>query len=358
MLGIAFGVCFVTGLLSHWIQHPPSWFWWPSRPVALYRVTQGLHVASGLAAIPLLSAKLRSVYHRLFVWPPARDVWHALERASIAVLVACGLFELVTGLLNIALWYGAMPFAFIAAHYWTAWLAIGALLLHVAVKLPLIREGLSRPSKTDARPPAEADASPAGPPTGADASRRGVLAAVAATAGIVTLATVGQTVRPLRYISVLAPRRPDIGPQGLPVNGSASAKGVTVDPAWRLVVEGPAGRLELTLDDLAGLPQHTYDLPITCVEGWSAGAVWTGVPVRDLLDRVGIRDAVRVDSLQAGYSSILPPPHTRDPRTLLALRLHGEPLHLDHGFPGRLIAPNRPGVLQIKWVKSLTVVRS
>ena len=46
-LGIAFGICFATGLLSHLIQHPPSWFWWPSRPVGLYRVTQGVHVATG-----------------------------------------------------------------------------------------------------------------------------------------------------------------------------------------------------------------------------------------------------------------------------------------------------------------------
>jgi DMSO/TMAO reductase YedYZ molybdopterin-dependent catalytic subunit len=32
------------------------------------------------------------------------------------------------------------------------------------------------------------------------------------------------------------------------------------------------------------------------------------------------------------------------------LTLRGQPLHLDHGFPARLIAPNRPGVLQTKWL--------
>src|SRR4051812_49975187 len=64
-LAVAFGTCFVTGLLSHLIQHPPGWFWWPARPVGLYRVTQGLHVATGLASIPLLGVKLWSVYPRL-----------------------------------------------------------------------------------------------------------------------------------------------------------------------------------------------------------------------------------------------------------------------------------------------------
>ena len=97
----------MTGLLSHLIQHPPAWFWWPSRPVGLYRVTQGLHVATGLASIPLLGAKLWSVYPRLFAWPPARTIAHAVERASIAVLVAAALFQLVSGLLNISRWYAA-----------------------------------------------------------------------------------------------------------------------------------------------------------------------------------------------------------------------------------------------------------
>ncbi|MFI8264713.1 MULTISPECIES: molybdopterin-dependent oxidoreductase [unclassified Streptomyces] len=35
----------------------------------------------------------------------------------------------------------------------------------------------------------------------------------------------------------------------------------------------------------------------------------------------------------------------KDPLTLLALRLDGEVLSLDHGCPARIIAPNRPGVL-------------
>ena len=82
-LAVAFGLCFVTGLLSHYIQHPPGWFTWPTRPVNLYRVTQGVHVLSGVAAIPLLLAKLWSVYPRLFVRPPLRQpirlFGHALE---------------------------------------------------------------------------------------------------------------------------------------------------------------------------------------------------------------------------------------------------------------------------------------
>jgi DMSO/TMAO reductase YedYZ molybdopterin-dependent catalytic subunit len=352
-LGIAFGVCFLTGLLSHLIQHPPGWFAWPSRPVYLYRVTQGLHVATGIAAIGLLPAKLWSVYPKLFAWPPARDLLHALERLSVLLLIGAGLFQLTTGVLNIAAWYSAMPFAFIASHYWVAWLATGALLLHVAVKLPIIRGALTGRSKLSSSALTDG------------ISRRGVLIAAGAATAALTLATVGQTVRPLSRLSVLAPRRPDLGPQGLPVNTSAVAAGVLdsiVRSDYRLVLSGPSGRRALTLAQLMALPQTTVELPIACVEGWSATGRWTGVRVADLIALVGgaVPGAqVSVESLQRGSpygTSVVGPDHAADPLTLLALLLNGEPLHPDHGFPARLIAPNRPGVLQTKWVAAMRVM--
>ena len=86
-LGIAFTVCFLTGMISHVHQHPPAWLDLPSRPVWGYRLSQGLHVGTGLALIPLLLAKLHVVYPRLFVWPPARSLRHAAEWGSVLVLV-------------------------------------------------------------------------------------------------------------------------------------------------------------------------------------------------------------------------------------------------------------------------------
>ncbi|MFI5534041.1 molybdopterin-dependent oxidoreductase [Kitasatospora sp. NPDC051853] len=351
-LGIAFGVCFVTGYVSHAIQHPPWWFAWPSRPVSLYRVTQGTHVATGLAALAVLAAKVWAVAPRLLRWPSWRDVPGLLERAGVLLLVAASVFQLTTGVLNIARWYDAMGFSFTVAHYWTAWLAIGTLLVHVGVKLPVVRRALTAPVR------------PVRGLTGL--SRRGLLGGVAATAGVVTVATVGQTVRPLAALSVLAPRDPRVGPQGLPVNKSAVGAGVVAvagDPGYRLEVVGPGGTLSLSLADLAARPQHTVDLPITCVEGWSAGARWSGPRLRELVAEVGAdaRSQVTVVSLEQGSpyaSSVVDPDHLQDPLTLLALRLRGEPLHLDHGYPCRLIAPSRPGVLQTKWVHRLLVERA
>ena len=113
--------------------------------------------------------------------------------------------------------------------------------------------------------------------------------------------------------------------------------------------------------DLADASDATETLPIACVEGWSASGAWTGVRVRDLLDRVGAPRGsdLRVVSLQErGPFRVahLPANFADDPRTLLATALNGEPLALDHGYPCRLIAPNRPGVLQTKWVTRLEVV--
>ena len=204
-----------------------------------------------------------------------------------------------------------------------------------------------------------AESSPREPSAGG-LSRRGFLTTVGAAAGVLTLATVGATVGPLSHLSPLATRRATSGPQNLPVNKSGRAARVeetAVDPAYKLVVGG----LSLSLFELQSLPQHTEVLPITCVEGWSAVGRWTGVRLRDLLDRAGVGQDrwVRVESLeQAGIyrTSEVSPTYARDPLTLLALRLGGEPLALDHGYPGRLIAPNRPGVLQTKWVHRIVTL--
>jgi DMSO/TMAO reductase YedYZ molybdopterin-dependent catalytic subunit len=351
-LGIAFVTCFVTGVLSHLVQDPPGWFVWPSRPAGLYRVTQGVHVATGLATIPLLVGKLWVVYPKLFAWPPLPSVSTAVERFALLPLIGGALLLLVTGLGNINIWR-PWPFTFRPAHYAAAWITIGALVAHVGAKWAVTRRALrSRPA--DAR----------GPETSDGLDRRGFLGAVFAASAAITVFTVGQTVEPLRSLALLAPRRPDVGPQGFPVNRTARSVGLTdVDlEAYRLVVEGPgvAQQLSLTYDELLALPQHEATLPISCVEGWSTTQRWRGVRVSDLLERAGARSGAEatVVSLQTNRrqkTSPLNRHHASDPDTLLALHVGGEPLAPDHGFPVRLIGPNRPGVHQTKWVGRLVV---
>ncbi|MBM6403365.1 molybdopterin-dependent oxidoreductase [Phycicoccus sp. CSK15P-2] len=353
-LGVAFGVCFLTGLYSHFLQHPVAGLPLPTGPSRLYQVTQGLHVASGTAAVPLILVKLWSVFPRLVERPPLdprRLALHLLERGSVLLLVGAGVFQLVTGLANSAQWY-PWSFGFISAHYAMAWVAIGSVVVHVAVKLPVVREAFGAPLET--RP-----ATPGAP------SRRTLLRTTWLSAAVAVVATTSVGVPGLRRVAVLAVRSGE-GPQGVPVNRSAvGAQVVDVidDPGWRLRVTGPDGMVELSLEDLRAMPQREAVLPIACVEGWSADGTWGGVSVLDVVARVGgtAQDDVVVRSLQArgGYrESTLPAAWVGEPDSLLALTLGGEPLHPDHGYPCRLIAPARPGVLQTKWLGEVEVVRA
>ena len=300
-LGVSFTVCFLTGLASHAAQNDGWWFLtWPARPAGLYRLTQGLHVATGLAAIPLLLAKLWTVFPHLFRWPPVASVAHGVERLLLVPLVCGSVFLLFSGTANIFRWY-PWKFSFTRTHYWLAWMTIGALVAHLGAKGAVTRRAVARSTSEGA----DADAvDRVEPPPGAP-SRRAYLGGVAAATGLVTLTTVGQTFRPLRKLAVLAPRRPDIGPQGVPVNGVPNDE-VTAharSDAYRLRVYGDVPtELSLTLDELRALPGHTASLPITCVEGWSAQATWTGVTVGELLRQAGITDDepvnVRIESFQ------------------------------------------------------------
>ncbi len=356
-LGAMFAVAFLTGLISHVAQSPSPWFPLPTRPSWGYRVTQGLHVATGTAAIPLLLVKLWTVFPKLFARIPKGTGPRLLvgaERLSVTVLVGAAIFQLASGLANSAQWY-PWAFSFRATHLAMGWVAIGALIVHIAVKLPVIRQALAADLEDTSADPSTA--SPAGA-----LSRRGLLRSTWVAAVAAVGLSVGSAVPLLRDVSLFGVRS-GRGPAGIPINMSAAAAGVistALSPAYRLLVICGNRKIELSRDELKSMPQTSAVLPIACVEGWSASGTWQGVRVRDLLTLVGAptdRD-IRVVSLQqegAFRETTLPARFAGDSLTLLALSLNGEELAIDHGYPVRLIAPNRPGVLQTKWVQRLEV---
>ena len=366
-LAILFSVCFVTGLYSHLQQNPQSWLPIPARPAGLYRFSQGLHVAAGIASVPVLIAKLWLIWPRFVALPPVKRASHLVERIGLFPLVGGGIFMAFSGVANIAQWY-PWRFSFTASHFWMAWVTMGAIVAHVGAKWAISRRALTRPSR---RPPL-ADADPVlgtvAEPVGAERtglSRRGLLGTVAAASGLLTLTTIGQTFRPLRRLALLAPRDPARGPQGYPVNRGAANAGVldlARSPDFRLAVGGRvATPLSLDHAQLLALPAHDTRLPIACVEGWSYSAGWQGVRVRDLLAMAGADPdrTIMIESLEPNgvyRTSTLNPGQAADRDTMLATHLDGEILDIDHGFPCRLIAPNRPGVLQTKWVTKVTVL--
>jgi len=382
LLGLAFLICFSTGLYSHFLQDPLPWMRFPTAPVSLYRVSQGLHITAGIACVPLLLAKLWIVFPELLTYPPITGVVSFLERASIAVFVGASLLEVAMGLLNTFQWV-PFPFYFRQTHYALAFVVIGSLAIHIGVKLPAIA-GHWRRGQADESPIVEdapvAVAAPETAPRGitgrvtawidgtpvppTPVARRGFLVAVGASVAAVVGLTAGQSFRILAPFNAFGPRVTGTGPQGLPVNRTAEAAGVTetaVDPAWTLTVSNGDVSRAFTMADLRGMGLVSATLPIACVEGWSQSADWRGVRLKDLMDAVGADPGarLRVTSLEqnGGFRATeMGPEYVRDPLTLVALELDGAPLDIQHGYPARMIAPGRPGVLQTKWLSTLEVV--
>ena len=208
-------------------------------------------------------------------------------------------------------------------------------------------------------PLAHSNAGEVPPPPTPALSRRGVLVAAGVGIGTVVVTTVGHTVTPLEPLGVLSVRQASKGPQGVPVNKTAESAGIipaASAASWVLEVSGPS-RYRLRLADLEELAKVEADLPIACVEGWSAGARWRGIPLIDVVRRAGGDEGSRVHvfSLETGLygDSVLEGPQVS--AALLATHLNGERLNLDHGYPLRLIAPNRSGVLNTKWLSRVEV---
>ena len=139
-----------------------------------------------------------------------------------------------------------------------------------------------------------------------------------------------------------------------------------VDPAtWSLSINGMVDNpYSLSFDDLQAM--EAIDVPITlsCVSNEVGGdlvgnAVWTGVPLLDVLEQAGIQDGAEqvfgrsVDDFTAGFPLEL----LRDGRqALVAYGMNGEPLPIKHGFPVRLVVAGVYGyVSAVKWVEEISL---
>ena len=153
----------------------------------------------------------------------------------------------------------------------------------------------------------------------------------------------------------------------------------SIDTAtFRLTVRGHAEKtLSLSLKELMALPRIEYAAVNQCsgnsrgffaprVPGgeWGNGAMgnalWTGVKLKDVLDRAGVKAGavqVRFNGLDQpstpdgpDFMKSLSVDHARDGEVMIAYAMNGEPLPLLNGFPLRLIVP---GWYATYWIKML-----
>jgi sulfite oxidase len=162
----------------------------------------------------------------------------------------------------------------------------------------------------------------------------------------------------------------------------------SLDPgSWRLRIGGAVERpAELSLDELRSLPASTVTATMECAgnsrtglaplpkgEPWGPGAVstavWRGVSLRNVLERVGVHSsAVEVVFTAAdrgtmdGNSEVLPFARSLSIEkslhadTILVYEMNGVPLPPEHGGPVRLLVPGWYGMASVKWLVRMEAV--
>lgn len=154
---------------------------------------------------------------------------------------------------------------------------------------------------------------------------------------------------------------------------------------WAVTVAGAIERpLTLRLADLRALPRVTtvvtlecagngrafFDPPVAGVQ-WQRGAVgnarWTGVRLKDVLQRAGVRPSGQFVLFDGGdrpigtvpdFTRTLPIAKAMHRDTLLAFEMNGVPLPVSHGFPLRAIVPGWEGAYWVKWITAITVLET
>ncbi len=126
---------------------------------------------------------------------------------------------------------------------------------------------------------------------------------------------------------------------------------------YRLKIEGDVPNpLNLKLSDLYAMTSVQKTVEIRCVEGWVADVPWEGIPLAQLLRQAGasLENIARLTIKAAsGYVTTLGSDDVANPDSMIALKVQGSTLTVDHGYPARLVAPTRPG---LDWVKCVTTI--
>jgi DMSO/TMAO reductase YedYZ molybdopterin-dependent catalytic subunit len=385
VLLVGIPVEFITGLISYAAYDPRLagndqtphkgilgfyLFNWITDPSWIYRLNQGIHVGLGFALVPVVLVKLWSVLPQLFAWPPWRSVAHVLERLSLVLLVGGVVFEFATGILNIDYDY-IFKFSFYNGHFFGAWLFITGFVVHATLKAPTMTRSLRArrlraelaTSLADTVPePYEPGGLVALEPARPTISRRGLLALVGGTSVSITVFTAGGTLGGVfRKVALLSPRGRSYGsgPNDFQINRTAVAARVSMSDAvgWQLELVG-TNTVRLTRSELLAMEQVHRDLPIACVEGWSTTQHWSGVSLRRLAELTGMAHPAqaRVESLEKGGAFgrvTLAGNQVTAELSMLALRVNGVDLSLDHGYPARTVIPAAPGVHNTKWVERI-----
>ena len=147
--------------------------------------------------------------------------------------------------------------------------------------------------------------------------------------------------------------------------------------SWSLTVEGELRQsLKLTMNDIRAFKEIQQTVTLECsgngrvysdppVPGlqWEKGAVgtarWTGVSLRDVLNKAGLKATAKhiiMNGMDEPAGSApdfirsIPIEKAMHPDTMLAYKMNGEDIPIEHGFPVRLIVPGWEAAASTKWI--------
>ena len=153
-----------------------------------------------------------------------------------------------------------------------------------------------------------------------------------------------------------------------------------IDPhRYELIVHGLVERPTVfSLADLRRFPSATRTCFIECsgngraafkspraemtpqqIDGMSSNSEWTGVPLRALLEAVGVRRGASWFLAEGGDAALLSrsaPLEKAMDDAIVAYAQNGEPLRPANGYPARLLLPGYEGSACIKWLRRIEVV--
>ena len=133
---------------------------------------------------------------------------------------------------------------------------------------------------------------------------------------------------------------------------------------WSFAVDGAVQNARTwDLPALRAMPQVTQETTLCCIsngvgDGLESNAMWTGVPLAELITAAG-PSATTVEVLLTavdGYTDTFSIEKAMDPTTLLAFGMNGVDLPQRHGYPARMIVPGMFGEKNLKWVTRVELV--
>lgn len=135
---------------------------------------------------------------------------------------------------------------------------------------------------------------------------------------------------------------------------------------WTLLVDGLVARPQvIPIGLLRQMPTRTQITRHDCVEGWSAIAKWTGVPLNLVLAQAGILDRARFVVFHCAdandgtpYYESIDRVDAAHPQTILAWALNDAPLPVMNGAPLRLRVERQLGYKHAKYVNRVEAVET